>query len=104
MHTKCRPVNTEGKIKYGEIMRQATYVKVQQAFKKLRKNNSELLKFNNFKEMLAEVEELQQEVSGSPDGWWLTRRSREKPFQPGNVQLIEIRDDSDLDYLIYPSY
>ena len=94
---------SESRFKGGD-MKQATYFKVKQAFTKLRKNNSEILNFSNFKQMLAEVEDLQQEVSGSPDGWWITRRSKEEPFQPGNVRLIEIRGDSDLDYLIHPSY
>ena len=85
-------------------MRQTTYNKIKQAYKRLRENNSDILKFRNFEEMLEEVEELQQEVSGSPDGWWLTRRTASKPFEPGNLALIEIQSEECLDYLIYPSY
>ena len=85
-------------------MKQTTYMKVRQAYKKLRENNPDVLKFNNYEEMLQEVKDMEAEVAGSPSGWWITRRTNKEPYQPGNLRLVQVVDDSDLDYLIFPSY
>jgi len=85
-------------------MRQMTYQKCQAAYIQLVKKFNNLNEFKTLQDLVEAIEFSGSEVSGSGEGFYITRKRSSAPFSPNNVQLVEVIEDEHFDDLIYPSF